>query len=370
VSDLAYFVEVSDPFGVKLAQVDSFLALDFVRPVNDVGVLTLDLDPNTNTAPFRLDARLGVWRQGPAGGFLLQTETVWFVRQWRRVMYTSGERVLRITAYSASDLLARRIIAYAAGSAQASKTDNADDMMKAIVRENLGASATDTDRRWSSYLTVQSDSASASSMSKAFSRRNVLTTLQEIGETSAEAGEPLYFDIMVPTPGGLEFRTYTGQRGTDRTLTGAAPLVISPELGTISGGELFEDYASEYTVVYAAGQGEKDYREVSEVEDTARSGASPFGRIEALRDARHGATGASLTAEGNAYLRASRPKRIFTAALVDTPQVRYGLEWHWGDKVTAQFEGKTFDCHIDTLRVSVAGGKETISAHLRAEEPA
>jgi hypothetical protein len=370
VSDLAYFIEVSDPFGVKLAQVDSFLSLDLVRTANDVGVLTLDLDPDSSAALFRLDARLGVWRQSAAGGFLLQTETVWFVRQWRRVMYTSGERVLRVTAYSASDLLARRIIAYAAGTAQASKTDNADDMMKAIVRENLGASATDTDRRWSSYLAVQSDSASASSMSKAFSRRNVLTVLQEISDTSAEAGEPLYFDVVVPAPGSLEFRTYTGQRGADRTLSSAAPLVISPELGTISGGELFEDYASEYTVVYAAGQGEKDYREVSEVEDTARSGASPFGRIEALRDARQGATGAALTAEGNAYLRASRPKRIFTASLVDTPQVRYGLEWKWGDKVTAQFEGNTFDCHLDTLRLSVSGQKETISAHLRAEEPA
>jgi hypothetical protein len=370
MSELAYFVEVADPFGVKLAQVDTFLALDFVRPVNDVGVLTLDLDPDTDVSQFRLDGRLSVYRQGSAGGYRLQTETVWLVRQWRRVMYTSGERVLRVTAYSASDLLARRIVAYAAGSDEASKTDHADDMMKAIVRENLGASATDTDRRWSSYLTVQADSASASSMSKAFSRRNVLTVLQEIAETSAEGGEPLYFDIVAPSSSTLEFRTYTGQRGVDRTLSSASPLIMSPELGTIRGGELFEDYASEYTVVYAAGGGEGKAREVSEVEDTARSGASPFGRIEALRDARHGATGASLTAEGNAYLRASRPKRIFTAALVDTPQVRYGLEWHWGDKVTAQFEGKTFDCHIDTLRVSVAGGKETISAHLRAEEPA
>lgn len=370
MSELAYFIEVADPFGVKVAQVDSFLSLELARTVNDVGVLTLDMDPDTDVSPFRLDGRLGVWRKGAAGGFLLQTDTVWFVRQWRRVMYATGERVLRVTAYSASDLLARRIVAYPAGSATASKTDNADDMMKAIVRENLGASATDTDRSWASYLTVQSDNGAASSMSKAFSRRNVLTVLQEIAETSAEAGEPLYFDVAAPAQGGLEFRTYIGQRGVDRTLSSSTPLVISPELGTIAGGELFTDYASEVTVVYAAGQGDKEAREVAEVEDIARSGASPFGRIEALRDARQNATGASLTAEGNAYLRANRPRRVFTAALVDTPQVRYGLEWHWGDKVTAQFEGQTFDCHIDTLRLSVAGGKETIGAHLRAEEPA
>lgn len=370
MSDLSFFVEIMDPFGVKLAQIDSFLALDMARSVNDVGVLVLDLDPDTDTSQFRLDGRLSVYRQGSAGGYRLQTETVWFVRQWRRVMYVSGERVLRVTAYSASDLLRRRIIAYAAGSANASMTDNADDMMKAIVRENLGASATDTDRSWASYLTVQADSASASSMSKAFSRRNVLTTLQEIAETSADAGEPLYFDIVAPSSSTLEFRTYIDQRGADRTLSSASPLIMSPELGTIRGGELFEDYANELTVVYAAGAGEEEAREVAEVEDTARSGASPFGRIEALRDARHGATGAALTAEGNAHLRANRPKRIFTAQLVDTPQVRYGIEWHWGDRVTAQFEGESFDCHIETVRIAVKGGREAINAYLRAEEPA
>jgi len=365
MSELAYFVEVADPFGVKLAQVDSFLALDMARAVNDVGVLTLDLDPNTDVSQFRLDGRLSVYRQGSAGGYRLQTETVWFVRQWRRVMYDSGERVLRVTAYSASDLLARRIVAYAAGSAQ-----DADDMMKAIVRENLYDTPTDTDRSLGGYLTIQADSASASSISKAFSRRNVLTTLQEIAETSAEGGEPLFFDIVAPSSGALEFRTYTGQRGTDRTLSSASPLIMSPELGTIRGGELFEDYANEVTVVYAAGSGEGEDREVIEIEDGLRSRSSPFGRIEALRDARHGATGASLIAEGQSYLRANRPKRIFTAQLVDTPQVRYGIEWQWGDKVTAQFEGLSFDCHIATLRIQVSKGRESVTANLRAEEPA
>ena len=370
MSELAYFVEIADPFGVKVAQVDSFLALDMARAVNDVGVLTLDLDPDTDVSQFRLDGRLSVYRQGSAGGYRLQTETVWFVRQWRRVMYDSGERVLRVTAYSASDLLARRIVAYAAGSAQADKTAHADDMMKAIVRENLYDTPTDTDRSLGGYLTIQADSASASSISKAFSRRNVLTTLQEIAETSAEGGEPLFFDIVAPSSGALEFRTYTGQRGTDRTLSSASPLIMSPELGTIRGGELFEDYANEVTVVYAAGSGEGEAREVIEVEDGLRSRSSPFGRIEALRDARHGATGASLIAEGQSYLRANRPKRIFTAQLVDTPQVRYGIEWQWGDKVTAQFEGLSFDCHIATLRIQVSKGRESVTANLRAEEPA
>ena len=68
MTDLAYFIEVSDPFGVKTAQVDTFLALDMARSVNDVGVLTLDLDPDMDASQFRLDGRLSVYRQGSAVG--------------------------------------------------------------------------------------------------------------------------------------------------------------------------------------------------------------------------------------------------------------------------------------------------------------
>jgi len=37
-------------------------------------------------------------------------------------------------------------VAYAAGSANSTKTDNADDILAALATENLGDDATDTDR--------------------------------------------------------------------------------------------------------------------------------------------------------------------------------------------------------------------------------
>lgn len=367
MSDLSYFIEIMDPFGVKLAQLDTFTALDYVRTINDVGVLTMDLPVDVPTSLFRKDARLSVWRQPTGGAYQLETGTVWFVRRWQRTLSEKGERVLRVHAMSALYLTSGRIVAYDAGTAYASKTDYADDMIKAIVRENLGSSATDSDRDWSDYLTVEADLSSGESLSKAFARRNVLTVLQEIAEASAEAGTRVYFDIVAPTSSTLEFRTYTGQRGTNRALSSSAPLIMSPELGNIASGDSLEDHSGEVTVVYAAGAGEGTDREVTEVEDATRTSTSPFGRREALRDARHGATGAALTAEGEAVLRESRPRISFAASLVDTPQARYGREWHWGDLVTVLFEGLAYDCHISTIRVTVKDGRETIQAALRAE---
>lgn len=366
-SELGYWIEVSDPFGERLAQIDEYLRLAYTRTANDVGVLTLDLASTPGEALWRLDGRLGIWRQGAGGLLDLETETVWFMRRYQRVLGNNGERRFRITAVSASHLLDRRIVAYAAGSAQAAKTGKADDVMKAIVRENLGSSATDPARDWSSLVTVAADQSLGPTISKAFSRRRVLTVLGEIAADAAEQGTPMYFDVICPERGELEFRTYSGQRGEDRTPI-SNQLVLSPELGTIADGEYADDYLDEATYIYAAGQGEESERQVEEASDAARIGASPFGRIEQLRDARQVTTTAALEAEAAATLYASRPRRTFRGTLVDTPQVRYGRDWHWGDRVMAQFEGQTFECCINSISVTIENGQETISAALTAEE--
>lgn len=363
MSELMTYIEVSTPAGVKIAQLDQYLKLAYARAVNDIGTLVLELDPNSDASLYQLDTRLGVWRNG-----VLDTECVWFVRKVRRTLSNSGERRLRVTAYSATDLLRRRIVAYNAGSTYAAKSDYADDMMKAIVSENLAGGATDADRDWSDYLTIDADTSDGEEINKAFSRRNVLTVLQELADASAQAGTNLYFDIVTPGPGELLFTTFTGQRGDDRTITSASPLLFSPELGNLADGELEEDYANEVTVVYAAGKGEGDEREVVEVEDTARSGASLFNRIEALRDARNADTTDELTAEGNGFLKAGRPRLVFGGSIVDTPQCRYGVEWKWGDKVTVQFEGRQFDAYINSLRVTIANGNEVIEAALKTDD--
>ena len=368
MSDYTLYVELQDPFGTKLAEFDTFLGLDLVRAVDDIGQFVLDVDPATNRDLFRLDGRLGVWRRVQDGPLELLTESVFLVRKVRRQRRASGEQVLRITAPGANDLLRRRIVAYAAGSAEADQTDYADDLMKEIVSHNLGASATVAARSWAAYLSVEAQRGLGPSVSKAFSRRNVLTVLQELAQDAAYEGTPVHFDVVAPTAGGLEFRTYVDQRGVDRSLSSGDPLVLSEEAGTLVEPDLEEDYSDEVTYVYAGGQGTEADRATAEAYDTARIGASPFGRIEAWRDARQAATAATLAAEAEGFLRDGRPRRVFTAKVADTPGVRFGTHWHWGDRLAASYAGQTLECTVRAIRVRVADGKETVTAALREEE--
>jgi hypothetical protein len=369
MADLGYYIDVATPQGVRIAQMDNFLALSYARTINDYGVMTLDLDPETDRSLFRLDGRLGIWRQPTGGGLGLEFETIWFVRNTKRLMLASGERRLRITAVSALELLTRRIIAYAAGSAQAEKTaTDADNLLKDFVDENMGASATDTDRHWHDLITIAADESLGTHVDKACARRDLLTVCQEVADQSQQLGYPLYFDIICPTYGTLEFRTWINQRGADRRAGSANPLILSPEMGAISEGEYEENYMGEATYVYAGGEGLESLREIATASDTARIGSSPFGRRELFRDARQGSTGDSLTAEASAALYERRPRRLFSGSLTDTEQVKYGRDWRWGDRITVQFEGEQFDCEISAVKVSVSNGRETVQAALRAEE--
>jgi hypothetical protein len=364
-----YYLEVSDAFGNKLAHLDSFIILTYARTVNTFGTLSFDLDPDFDRSIFTLDGRIKIMRQLDNDSLpVLEMDTIWLYRDYRIAMTETGLRHLRVVAVASQELLTRRIIPFYAGSSQASKSMEADDMMKEIVDENLGTAAS-ASRTMSQFLDIERDFSFAPSVSKAFSRRQVYTVLQEIADLSKQKGTPLYFDIVANESSKLLFKTYIGQRGIDRTLSSLWPLVLSPEMGTISHGQYEEDYRDEVNYVYAAGEGEGITREVEEASDDARIGLSPLNRREALYDGRQGASAVRLQEEAETAVLEGRPKRIFTGRIAQTPQVKYGLHWNWGDRVTVQFEGQTFNCEISSVGVHIYEGEETITANLIAEEP-
>jgi len=365
-AELGIWVEISDPFGVRLAQLDEFLRLAYARTVNEVGVLTLDLAPEVGARLWRRDNRMSIWRHPVGGAVGLETETVWFMAARELILDPSGAWRYRIKAVSAADLLARRIVAYPADSPEASKSGAADDVMKAFVRENLGTLAA-AGRDVSALLAVQPDVSLGPSITKGCAWRSLLAVLQEISASTAEMAQPVYFDVIAPYSGALEFRTYRGQRGTDRASNDGNQLILSPGLGTISDGAYTDSHIDEATVIYAAAQGEGEARSVVEASDAVRVGASPFGRMEKLRDARHVSTQSQLEAEADTALYAARARRVFRANIADAAHTRYGVHWRWGDRVLAEFGGETFACHISTISVTVEEGREEIMATLQSE---
>lgn len=353
--------------GTRIGYVDSYESLEYTIVANDVGACKLVLPGTVDRTLYAVDRRLEVWRQ-PDGGALAQ-ESFFFIRHLRDLTDGNGVRRLEVNGVDGNYLLDGRIVAYAVGSAQADQTNEIDDLMKAVVRENLGSTATDTTRDLTAAgLTVMADVALGTSITKASSRRNVLELLRDLGDAARTAGTQVYFRIVQTSATALEFRTYTGQPGIDRTLTaGRSAILIGVEFGNLAEPALDEDYADEVGYAYAGGQGEGADRVIQTASDTARTGRSLWGRREAFADARNESATAGVTAAANALLAERRPRRRFSGKLLDVPGTQYGRDWNWGDKVTASYAGLQFDCTVRAVRVSVTADGDDVDARLEVE---
>jgi hypothetical protein len=382
-----YTIWLSSPTGERIAVLDRFVRLEYRRRVNDAGFgmglfgrvsypFTLMLSwpslPPSLVRLFQRDYRLEVWRSVDGGLLELDTETVWFIAQVVQRVTGRGERVLIVHAEPATSLLSRRIVASASGGSRAQKSGPADDLIRAIVREHFG-SAAGTERDVSAWLTIPTegeDRSGGASVSKAFAWRNVLTVLQELAEASAEAGIPLFFDVVAPTPSTLRFETYAQVRGTDHSRgnsRGMEPVVLSVETGTLTDVVRSVEWREEITAVYVGGQGARESRAVVEVSDAARAARVPFGRCEVLHDARQVAMTEGLTSEGHTRLREGQPAVTFSAQVVNRPSALYGVHWRFGDRVTAEFEGEVLTCRVDQVQVVVTRDGEKVTANLVLE---
>jgi hypothetical protein len=240
-------------------------------------------------------------------------------------------------------------------------------MIKAIVREQLGASAVAA--RQIPGFSVADDTSQAPSTSKAFAWRAVLDVLQDIAASSAENGVYLAFDIVSPTPETLQFQTFTETRGVDnRFPSGLAPVILSPERRNLVQPSLRYDFRDEVTYAKAGGSGERTARLTGEAIDVARAGASPYRRRERFVNASNTVGAGALEDEAAAAVRAGRPRVIVSGKIAETAGFQYGVHWRWGDYVTIQAFGRQVDARIDATTVEVQPDSETISAVVRGEQ--
>lgn len=355
----AYEIWLSRDTGARLALLDTIQKFDYAIVTHDIGACVLVLDGSFDTSLLVVDNRIEVWR-APEGGSLL-LERVYMIRQRQRKTDSSGKTSIIVTALDGNYLLDGRIVAYPSGSSQAMMSGPADDLCKAIVYDALGADAVVARRIATTYFSVYPALAAGPSLVKSFPWRNVLTTLQEIAQAADEAGTPVYWDVVPINHVKWEFQTRTGQPGQDHSYpSGSNPVLLGLEYGNLAEPALDEDYTKEATIAYV---------NTRYAEDTARSGRSIFGRREVYADARSATTALGEDAIANARLREGRPRRRFTAKIVDSVGTRYGVHWRQGDKVSAFYEHQQFNCIVSAIHVKVDGdGKETIEARVDVQE--
>lgn len=351
-----YQFSLATPFGVTLVPALIYERAEYVLSEMQVGALTMRIPSRLYPLDyFARDYRLTIGRGVAGRQPALEGDATWLIRRRR---YLRDQRIYEVTALHANHLLARRIVAYAAGSSQATKTGTADNLMKAVVRENLTA-ATDAARNLSSSLfAVQADTSAAASVSMSFSRDNVLATLQQLAQASATAGTYCGFEVRT-VAGVLTFVTYTGQRGVDRRAGSSSALIIGPDYRNLAETVIDEDWSAESTYIYAAGQGQGSARLEAMASSSAVIARSPFGRIEALKDGRNTADSTQLQDDADAALYAARARASLEGAILDAPQSTYGIHYGWGDRVTAQVDSYQVDALIDPVHITVdqSGGE-------------
>ena len=365
---LAYQILALNQDGTTTGYIHNPLTITATRSANSLGAFEIVLPWQENIEALGPDNIIVINRRGYHSGYT--TAFVGLLRYWRWRTNDQGSETVTLKGPCINDLLARRIVAYAAGTAQAQMTDQIDDMMKAIVADNLGGDAAAA-RQLTDWLTVEGNTTAGASITKAFAWRNMLTVLQDLGQIGQEQGNKVFFEVAWLGGADLRFRTALDYLGTDHsygsTAAAGSPLVFSQEFGNLSTPDYELDYRDEVTYVYAGGQGEGSDRTIVEVEDTDRSARSEWGRMEAFQDARNLSTDTAITSEANARLQTGRPRLRFTGQVLDTPSSRFGVDWNFGDKVTAQYNRQAapslvFDGVIEsvTVRLHESGQDEVI----------
>ena len=368
---------LDDPQGNRIKVLDYVIDFTVSKVTNQSSPCVLTLSKSADFKTLRWDSVIEFWRT-PNGGSK-KLFNIYFLRYKGVFDDRNGRETLVLKGYDPLYLIGSpsgygRIVAYDADNAKTKMTDQADDMLKAIVTDNLGADNTDSDRNLTSDgLTVEGDLADGVSMTRAFAWQEMMPLFQDIAEDCRQQGTNLYFEFL-PSFGSdglldLKFITRTDQPRQDRTWDSKTPVYFGKLWGNLSDAYYYEDRIDEVNTVYAGGRGLGAARDVQEIEDTERSQVSIWNRREGFAYATDQAATAGVTSRGKAYLEEHRPVKRFGGRLLDAGEFRYGIDWNWGDKVTCEYHGMQFDAIVKAVTIHVnENGQEEMDCTVEVEE--
>lgn len=365
---LALFTDIGLQLDV-LRQVENF---SYYRIANSVGGFNMVFKKDFDSSLIDVDHIIQFWRQ-PAGGDE-RLMMCGFCRKWGWYENRDGEDRFFVEGVDQNDLIDRRIVAYYAEESESDKADYADDMIKAIIRENMGALApldeAGRPRYYdANYFTVMADTSSGPNVTRSFAWRFVLPVIQEIAQSSRDLGYPLYFDVIPSAvPAVFEFQTFIPILGVDRGMNTAVPVIFSKQYENLGTPKWEEDWFDERNYVYGGGQGEEDDRIIDPEDDQMRMHKSIWNRRECFQDAREESTQIGVANKAYERMQRERPVVRFEADLLDTPNAIFGKDWFYGDVVACKYREREFDGMVDAFRISVdEAGIEDLEVRMEIE---
>ena len=355
--------------GSPIQLVTDYSAFAYAKVVNGIGAWSMSLPSSFDIKQIQRDTRIAVHRRLPDTARVLDfVGLVRYIEKAQRgnsIYYT-------IAGPDLNDILRRRIIPYGTSSTTYSKKATyADNMMKALVTQQLGASA-GTNRAITSYgFSVEANESLCTSVTVNAAWKNLYEVLIEIANSSQSTPATAAYFGIVPLATGwtCQFRTNKGQWGVDRRYpTGSGGVcILSLDFANI--GEITRNwnYREEVDYVwcgYGAGSGTAKYSR--QASDSARITQSPFNQCEAFITSN--STGYStVMSVANAAVRAGKPRQLFSASIINTANAVYGREFGFGDYVTAVFQGESVNCRVNAVEIKLTDKDEDVSIRLSEE---
>jgi hypothetical protein len=374
-----------------IGYIEDALSWDAARAENDTGSFTLILPPTYSLGLFAVDNIIEFHRSDNDGQtWTLDGDTCWFIRD-AYFSWDGGKETIEVSGHDTIGLLDRRIVAwYAVANTElaqnyySKKFGPADQSLWELFHENFGAGvigylegdvpesvtavypATERQMPHVSSDPVRSD---APIVSVEFAWKQVLSAMKDICRAAAEEGVRLIFDIVY-TPDSdtpFVFRIWHTLRGVDRT-QGSKRVVFSRRHENVSSISLRQAHRDEATWIHVGGPGQASLRIMQGVaapwEIFKRS---PFYPIESFIENTKTADQATLISTGKAELWRKRAKFEFSGEAKDGPLTRFGLSYRYGDRVVCEHRGVASTCRVSRYRITVSGGRETISVPFESE---
>jgi hypothetical protein len=347
--------------GNPIGLIENAVEFTYTHATHAAGFFSLALPGTFPRQQLNVTRRVLFFRKPPGGSPAL--DFVGFVRRPGTNTGSEGAKTRTLSGYGPNWLVSGRVVLAAAGSPEAAKTGSADDLMKEIATEQMGASAPAARQYPSAYFAVQPSSGSGPILTKAFAYQNALDVARELSEAARQAGIETFFHVLPLGVNQFLFVTSIAQLGRDLRRSG---LVFGIEQGNLKNAHLDEDWSDEANVGYGLGKGEGALRDVQTAEEPVRSGLTWYGRREVARDARTQDSAGALAA-AQAAIVAARPVAAFGGDILSTAGALYGVDWRFGDRVDVTYDGRTFAALVRAVTVTVnQNGAETVGARLEA----
>lgn len=341
-------------------------ALNYVRGVNEIGTGAFTINAGsgalsalaTDGDPI-LDAQVEFWRYDSANSIVPYCDFYGFQRD--RHFDTDDNGIVTYTAVlkEQNDYLSRAIVDYPANVSNRSlfSAVATETMLKTLVTRNATSSGTTGDGRrynvdaWGAFISVAADTAAGTSQTKACMGQNLYEVLREL----AEAGG-LDFSLVKTSAQAWQFRT-AALLGTDRS-TGTNTVTFALNFDNMRRPKLYSNRSSEKTAIIVGGQGVDSARVTRR-----RTGANYHATTNSYELFYNGSqytTNAGLDSAGDERAEELRARDTLTFEVIQVPSTLYGKHYFLGDKVKANFLGKSYAPQIRRVQVNVSASSSTI----------